>query len=156
MASGNYPHILPSSVIEVFQPGYIATNLYTSNSPYATVSFIDGAAVAGQAVKANFYDNGNYSGGKYAPGKKIIVAVYDGIAEAPSATQQRTTIVGYARITIFGYGKELKLVGGLPSVAPPSGNPNEMTMYGYIETAEDFKPSFEELEAVRTPSKLVK
>lgn len=133
LASGVYPNILPISVTEVFQTGYTAVLLYTSTEPYASTSFFPGAGAIGNDVKANFYDNANYSGGKYAPGKKIIVAVYDGIVGG-GGIQARTTIVGFARITIFGYGNNLSLdASGLPVVSGPP----ETTMYGYVETIED-------------------
>lgn len=142
--SGKYPNALPESVPEVFQSGYVATTEYQSDcgsalNPCASVSFVSGQGVVGQMVNANFYDNGNYSGGKYAPGKEIIVTVYDGIVGG-SGNQQRTTIVGFARVTIFGYGNRLD--GNKPNLVESDVSGPENTMYGYVESADDLKPKF--------------
>lgn len=134
--SGKYPNDLPVAVTEVFQPGYTATTLYTSTQPYASVSFFDGQGVTGNMVKDNFYVSGNFSNGKYSPGKKIIAAVYDGIVGG-NGTDTRVTIVGFTKFTIFGYGSQINLdSNGIPSV---SGT--EKTLYGYVENISDFSTS---------------
>lgn len=151
IASGIYPNTLPVSVTdgEVFQPNYYGVNLYTTNQPYASISFPSGMGLPalGQMMRA-FYDGGNYSGGKYAPGEQIYVTVYDGIVDGAGAGDRRTTIVGFARVTIFGYSGNAELnLGptGEPTVPPAAGNTNELTMYGYIERTEDFKLTYREL-----------
>lgn len=132
--SGAYPNITPTSAIEFYRPQYYIINPpYTSSEPYASVSFFSGQGTTKQLTEV-FYDNGNYQGGKYAPGKKIIVAVYDGIVGG-SGNQSRTTIVGFARVTIFGYGKNLGIddASGYPYVI--TGPASDLTIYGYIEDA---------------------
>jgi hypothetical protein len=155
IASGRYPHLLPTSVVEVYQPGYTAVTLYTSSNPYASTSYFRGAGLLGQNSSANFYDRGNYSGGKYEPGDKVIVTVYDGIKGGGSGSDSRTTIVGFAVVTIFGYGKEMYLNGsGQPMIGDPAANNN--TMYGYIENINDsLTQGFEDVPPFSGKSKLV-
>jgi Flp pilus assembly protein TadG len=126
-----YPNTIPTSVVELFQPMPNYPNLmnpYTSSQPYASTSYFTGQGATGQVVNDNFYDSGNYSGGKYAPGNKIIVAVYDGVV-GDTGTQARTTIVGFTTITIFGYGNRLTSSLGV------SGPQN--TLYGYVANIND-------------------
>lgn len=157
IASGLYPNTLPIAVTEVYQPGYTAVSQYTSacgnaDNPCASISYFTGQGLVGQMVNANFYDDGNYSGGRYAPGQKIIVAVYDGIV-GDNGNQHRTTIVGFARVTIFGYGNNLIInpATGAPSVSGP-----HTTMYGYIAQPADFQVNFYDLPDMDLKSKLVK
>jgi hypothetical protein len=135
IVAGVYPNIQPISVTEVFQPGYATVTLYTSSSPYATTAFFAGSGSVGQVVKNNFYDNGNFQGGKYAPGQTIITAVYDGIQGESGSSQARQTIVGFARVTIFGYGNGVNVSGNTPADVSVTGTQN--TMYGYIANTND-------------------
>jgi hypothetical protein len=136
ISSGRYPNDLPVAVTEVFQPGYSSTILYTSTQPYASVSFYSGSGVAGQMVNDNYYDSGNFDHGKYALGKKIITAVYDGVVGG-GGNLDRVTIVGFTRFTIFGYGNKITLnSSGVPSVSGPQN-----TLYGYVESSADFSPT---------------
>ena len=142
--SGVYPYDLQINVNEVYQTGYVTTDPYPPTTPpkLASTSYFRGNGVVGPLVKANFYDN-NYAGGKYAPGKTIIVTVYDGIVSAGGANQARVTIVGFARITIFGYGRDLQLDSlGIPSI---NDKFTPTSMYGYVATPLDFKPTYTEL-----------
>jgi Flp pilus assembly protein TadG len=150
--TGTYPNEPPTSVVEIFQPAYTTTTNYPSSQPYASTSFYSGAGVAGQVVNSNYYDSGNFSNSKYAPGNKILVAVYDGIQSGSGSTDWRTTIVGFTEITIFGYGNRLRVVG--PNIGT-SGPQN--TMYGYVASeADSLKQSIFDLPDVRRFGRLVK
>jgi hypothetical protein len=138
-------------VVEVYQPGYTTVTTYNSSQPYASTSYFKGQGVVGNDVKANFYDNGNYSGGKYAPGEKVIVAVYDGIV-GDNGNQARTTIVGFTVVTIFGYGNNL----GLNGAGEPVVTGTQNTLYGYIENVnESLKQKFADVPPFSGVARLV-
>jgi hypothetical protein len=150
---GKYPNALPTSVVEVFQPGYTTVTAYTSSQPYATTAYFPGLGF-GQEVAGFLYDGGNYLSGKYAPGQKIIVAVYDGIV-GDTGVNARTTIVGFARITIFGYGNNLNVTGNTPSDISMSGPIH--TMYGYVANVDDaLKQNLTDVPGFNNAPKLVK
>lgn len=90
------------------------------------------------------YDDGNYMDGRYAPGQRIVVAVYNGYAlEAPG--NDAIMLVGYFRAVIVGYGQELK--------HPCDGTPGDWqsyvhcirgrvdTVYGLAETPLTLDPT---------------
>jgi hypothetical protein len=56
---------------------------------------------------AKMIDNGNYRGGRYAPGSDVVVLVYDGLVQGDGETEKRVTVVGYAKVRIIGYGVSL-------------------------------------------------
>lgn len=151
IASGTYPFEFPTSVQEVYQPDYVTVNPYSSDWPYASTSFFDGAGVVGNMVRDNFFDNYQYQDDQYKPGEKIVVTVYDGIVTG-TGVQSRTTVTGYARITICGYGKSLNtnlfpVICNNPATntGPHIDSTNQNTMYGYVASRADELIGIEEL-----------
>jgi Flp pilus assembly protein TadG len=155
--SGTYPNVAPTSVSERFQsnnyPAPDSSHTYPdySGQPFASTAIYSGAIIGNTA--ADFYDN-NYSNGKYAPGKKILAAVYDGIVGG-NGSSRRITIVGFAMVTIFGYGNGLNIAGPLPTDISVSGT--NQTMYGYVANMDDaLKGNVIDLPGAGKFAKLVK
>lgn len=112
----DYPYEPPITVTELFIKDYATNNPInpytvpppatneTSSAPFATVAYNTGVAV-GQTV-TEMIDSGRYVNGRYAPGKDVVVLVYDGLVQG-SAQLTRVTIMGYAKMRIIGYGNSL-------------------------------------------------
>lgn len=106
--------------------------------PYDSLQFLSGAT--GVFLAQYMYDGGNYLGGRYAPGQRIVTAVFDGYAGAqwgPSGKRaDNAVLVGYVGLVIVGYGNTFDpYCAGTPgdwqSFAPCiSGTPN--TLYGLV------------------------
>jgi Flp pilus assembly protein TadG len=158
--TGTYPNVPPTPVSEVYQGASYPTPTtnYPSTEPYASTAIFSGNIIGGTA--ADFYDNGNYQNGKYAPGKKIVVAVYDGIIGG-NGNDRRTTFVGFARVTIFFYCNKnnFELITlntpGTPHCSGLSGTPD--TMYGYVaDEADSLKQSILDLTGMAGIGKYAK
>lgn len=106
--------------------------------PYDALQFLSGTASSMLALTMK--DNG-YVGGRYAPGQRIVVAVYNGYADywgQGSKKNDAAVLVGYFRAVIVGYGNHFDH----PCEGTPGdwqsythciyGNPS--TVYGLAET----------------------
>jgi hypothetical protein len=108
--------------------------------PYEVVEFLSGADSA-KAAKM-MYDDGDYLDGRYAPGQRIVIAVYNGYPGdhwgAGTYRDDAAVLVGYFRAVIVGYGNTFQD----PCPCPPfdlecfqgciSGLPN--TVYGLADS----------------------
>lgn len=94
----------------------------TSPSPFATLAYLPGVSVG--LTLSDMIDGGSYRGDRYAPGKDIVVLVYDGLRQGDGNTK-RVTLMGYARVRIVGYGNSLE--GALANPTNKNGN----SVYAY-------------------------
>ena len=115
--------------------------------PYDGLQFLSGAKSVFLATV--MYDNGAYVDGRYAPGEPVIVSFYNGVAAyqwgAGGNKADTAVLVGYAGVTIVGYGNNfaypcLGTPGDWQSYASCiSGNAN--TVYGLVERPLVLDPS---------------
>ena len=125
-----YPHDLPITITEQRILNYDNPTSYpypfpTSNEPYASIAYITGMST-GQTI-SQMIDDGNYRQGRYRPGAKIAVLVYDGLRQS-TGTTKRATAVGYAGMTIIGYGNNLS-----DAQNDPFGK-NATSVYGFANS----------------------
>ncbi len=74
--------------------------------PYDVVQFLSGADAAAEAKE--MYDDGNYVDGRFAPGERIVIMVYNGFSAQQWGNggnkDDAAVIVGYFGAIIVGYG----------------------------------------------------
>jgi len=72
------------------------------SSPYSGLMFLYGT-VSSRMAQA-MYDEGNYVGGRYAPGERIVILVYNGYYGNGWPDNDVALVVGYFGAYIVGYG----------------------------------------------------
>jgi len=91
--------------------------------PYDVLEFLSGTDAAAEAKR--MYDDGNYVRGRFAPGERIVIMVYNGVAGdqwgTPGKLDDAAAVVGYFGAVIVGYGTDLETPddGGTRCIGTP-------------------------------------
>jgi len=92
-------------------------------SPYDTLQFLSGAKAS--FLAKTMYDDGNYVDGRFAPGERIVILVYNSVAGdqwgSGGNKSDAATVVGYFGARIVGYGNDFD--------HPCNGTPGDWASY---------------------------
>ncbi|MGC8874189.1 MAG: pilus assembly protein TadG-related protein [Chloroflexia bacterium] len=98
--------------------------------PYEVLQFLSGTAA--RFLAQAMYDDGNYRDGRYAPGERIAIMVYNGATGDQWGTggkkSDSAVVVGYFGAVIVGYGNNFN--------DPCSGTPGNWQSYTHCLTGQ--------------------